>query len=121
MNASRFWRCRDRRLDLSARTAVMGIVNVTPDSFSDGGRFLDPAAAIARCRALAAEGAELLDLGAESTRPGAEAVTPEEQWRRLEPVLAALAAEPVTRRGRGARWTRAARWSRRARSRWART
>ena len=63
------WRCRDRALDLTARTAVARIVNVTPDSFSDGGRFLDPAAAIARCRELAAEGADLLDLGAESTRP----------------------------------------------------
>ncbi|MBI5169371.1 MAG: dihydropteroate synthase [Candidatus Eisenbacteria bacterium] len=95
MSASSLWRCRGRVLDLSARTAVMGIVNVTPDSFSDGGRFLDPAAAVARCRELAAEGADLLDLGAESTRPGAAAVPPEEQLRRLEPVLAALAARPA--------------------------
>ena len=89
------WRCRDRTLDVGARTAVMGIVNVTPDSFSDGGRWLRPEDAIARCRALAAEGADLLDLGAESTRPGAVAVDDEEQCRRLEPVLRALAAEPA--------------------------
>jgi dihydropteroate synthase len=95
MSSPLLWRCRDRALDLSVRTAVMGIVNVTPDSFSDGGRWLDPAAAIARCRELAAEGADLLDLGAESTRPGAVAVSADEQVRRLEPVLRALAAEPA--------------------------
>lgn len=95
MSEPLLWRCRDRALDLSARTAVMGIVNVTPDSFSDGGRFFDPEAAIARCRELAAEGADLLDLGAESTRPGAVAVPADEQVRRLEPVLRALAAEPA--------------------------
>jgi len=91
------WRCGDITFDLSARVLVMGIVNVTPDSFSDGGRYLDPGAAIARCRELAAEGADLLDLGAESTRPGSASVPPEEQWRRLEPVLAGLACVPVTR------------------------
>ncbi|MBK7369426.1 MAG: dihydropteroate synthase [Candidatus Eisenbacteria bacterium] len=95
MSSPLLWRCRDRALDLSVRTAVMGIVNVTPDSFSDGGRWLDPAAAIARCRELAAEGADLIDLGAESTRPGAVAVSADEQVRRLEPVLRALAAEPA--------------------------
>lgn len=89
------WRCRERELDLTLRTAVMGIINVTPDSFSDGALYLDPAAAITRCRVLAAEGADLLDLGAESTRPGAPAVPVDEQLRRLEPVLRALAAEPA--------------------------
>ncbi len=88
------WRCRDRVFDLSSRTLVMGVVNVTPDSFSDGGRYLEPAAAIAQARRLLDEGADLLDLGAESTRPGAQPVPPGEQLRRLEPVLAALAAEP---------------------------
>ena len=77
------WRCRDRALDVGARTLVMGIVNVTPDSFSDGGRYLDPAAAVARGRELLAEGADVLDLGAESTRPGSEPVAPAEQIRRL--------------------------------------
>jgi len=88
------WRCRDVRFDLSARTLVMGVLNVTPDSFSDGGRYLDPAAAIARGRELLAQGADLLDLGAESTRPGSAAVPAEEQVRRLEPVVAALVTEP---------------------------
>jgi dihydropteroate synthase len=88
------WRCRDVAFDLSARTLVMGILNVTPDSFSDGGRYLDPEAAIARGRELLAQGADLLDLGAESTRPGAAPVPAGEQVRRLEPVLRALAREP---------------------------
>jgi dihydropteroate synthase len=69
----------------------MGVVNVTPDSFSDGGLFLDPGAAIDHGRALAAEGADLLDVGGESTRPGAEAVGAEEETRRVAPVVGGLA------------------------------
>lgn len=88
------WRCRGATFDLSARTLVMGVLNVTPDSFSDGGRYLDPEAAIARGRELLAQGADLLDLGAESTRPGAAEVPADEQLRRLEPVVAALVREP---------------------------
>lgn len=88
------WRCRDREFDLSGRTLVMGVVNVTPDSFSDGGRYFAPGAAVAHARHLLAEGADLLDLGAESTRPGAAPVTAAEQIRRLAPVLEALAGEP---------------------------
>jgi dihydropteroate synthase len=76
---------------LGDRPRVMGVVNVTPDSFSDGGRFLEPAAAIERARALAAEGADVLDVGGESTRPGAVPVTPEAEWARIGPVLAGLA------------------------------
>jgi dihydropteroate synthase len=72
---------------------LMGIVNVTPDSFSDGGLFLDSERAIEHGRALAAAGAEVLDVGGESTRPGAAAVTAEEELRRVEPVVAALAGE----------------------------
>ena len=72
-------------------TLVMGIVNVTPDSFSDGGRYLDPAAAIAHGRALHAAGAALLDVGGESTRPGAERIDPAEERDRVLPVVAALA------------------------------
>src|SRR5689334_4183568 len=87
-------RCRDVTFDLDARTLVMGIVNVTPDSFSDGGRYLDPVAAADRCRALVAEGADVVDLGAESTRPGAVAVPAAEQWRRLEPVFDRLRDAP---------------------------
>ena len=72
--------------------AVMGIVNVTPDSFSDGGRFLDAGAAIAHGRALLGEGADLLDVGGESTRPGASPVGAEEEVERTAPVVAALSA-----------------------------
>jgi dihydropteroate synthase len=70
----------------------MGIVNVTPDSFSDGGLFLDPERAIAHGVELAAEGADILDVGGESTRPGAEAVDAARELERVEPVVAALAA-----------------------------
>jgi dihydropteroate synthase len=68
----------------------MGIVNVTPDSFSDGGRALDPTAALLQARALVAEGASLLDLGGESTRPGSDAVSLEEELRRVMPVIEPL-------------------------------
>lgn len=76
-------------------TAIMGIVNVTPDSFSDGGRFLDADAAIARGLALRADGATIVDVGGESTRPGAERVDPAIERERVLPVVAALAAEGV--------------------------
>jgi dihydropteroate synthase len=71
--------------------AVMGILNVTPDSFSDGGRFLDPDAAVAHGRAMVEEGAVVVDVGGESTRPGAEPVDPAEEARRVVPVVEALA------------------------------
>jgi len=74
----------------------MGILNVTPDSFSDGGKYLDPKHAFERARALIAEGADLIDVGGESTRPGAAPVSPEEEWRRLEPVLKALTSATAT-------------------------
>jgi hypothetical protein len=67
------WQLRTRTLELGRRTLVMGIVNITPDSFSDGGAFLDPEAAVAHALQLLDEGADLLDLGAESTRPGSRA------------------------------------------------
>jgi len=73
------------------RPLIMGIVNVTADSFSDGGRFLDADKAVAAARQLAAEGADIIDIGAESTRPGSLPVPEELEWRRLEPVLMALA------------------------------
>jgi dihydropteroate synthase len=74
------------------RPLVMGILNVTPDSFSDGGRFLEPAAAVAQARRLAEEGADILDIGAESSRPygGAVPVSPEDETTRLRPVLSAV-------------------------------
>lgn len=73
-------------------TKLMGVVNVTPDSFSDGGLFLDPEAAISHGRELAAAGAEILDVGGESTRPGAEAVPEDEELRRVIPVIRGLIA-----------------------------
>jgi dihydropteroate synthase len=69
----------------------MGVVNVTPDSFSDGGAFLHPQAAIAEARGMLEEGAAIVDIGGESTRPGSESVSVDEELRRIEPVLAALA------------------------------
>ena len=77
------------------RTLVMGVVNVTPDSFSDGGDFLDADAAIAHGLALVADGADLVDIGGESTRPGAARVDAAEELRRVLPVVRALAAEGV--------------------------
>jgi dihydropteroate synthase len=73
----------------------MGVLNVTPDSFSDGGRYLEPAAALARARTLLAEGAGIVDAGGESTRPGATGVSLEEELRRIGPVLDGLAAQSV--------------------------
>jgi dihydropteroate synthase len=96
------WRLRKRMLKLGSRTLIMGVVNITPDSFSDGGRFLDPEKAVAHGLRLLEEGADILDLGAESTRPGshagslvAPAVSAEEEQARLLPVLEGiLAARP---------------------------
>ena len=77
-------------LDPARPPLVMGVLNVTPDSFSDGGRFLDPGAAVAHAEAMAAEGADLIDVGGESTRPGSLPVDLAEQVRRVVPVLRAL-------------------------------
>ncbi|MBM3653997.1 MAG: dihydropteroate synthase, partial [Alphaproteobacteria bacterium] len=87
-------KARDRFLSLiGTRPVIMGIVNVTPDSFSDGGLFATPAAALAQARKLVAEGADIVDVGAESTRPGHTPLTTDEEWARLQPLLAALVAE----------------------------
>lgn len=72
------------------RPLVMGILNITPDSFSDGGRYLDPDKAVERALQMEREGADILDLGAQSTRPGAVLLPAEEEWARLSPVLSAL-------------------------------
>jgi dihydropteroate synthase len=85
-------RVGETSFELGARTYVMGIVNVTPDSFSDGGQFLDPALAIAHGEQLAAAGADLLDIGGESTRPGAPRVSVEEELARVLPVIRGLKA-----------------------------
>lgn len=84
------WRIGGKDIDTSRRGLVMGIVNVTPDSFSDAGRFLDHEQAIECGMRLAAEGAEILDIGGESTRPGAEPVEAAEEMRRVLPVVRAL-------------------------------
>lgn len=78
---------------IGARPLIMGILNVTPDSFSDGGLFVTPAAALAQARRLVGEGADIIDVGAESTRPGHTPVSPEEEWARLAPLLATLVQE----------------------------
>lgn len=90
--SARVWSCGGRLLDLS-RPLIMGIVNATPDSFSDGGAHNDVERAVAWGRKLAADGADILDVGGESTRPGAEEVSVDEEIARVVPVIRALAAE----------------------------
>jgi dihydropteroate synthase len=84
--------CRGRAVDLS-RTVIMGILNVTPDSFSDGGIFLSPQVAVAHARQMAADGADIIDIGGESTRPGAQAVSLQEELDRVIPVIESVTAE----------------------------
>src|SRR5918995_3302321 len=84
------WRCGGRELVLGERTLVMGIVNVTPDSFSDGGMFRDAASAVKHGPLLLEEGADLLDVGGESTRPGSEPVDVEQEAGRVLPVIEGL-------------------------------
>lgn len=84
------WRLRDQTLTLGERTLIMGVLNVTPDSFSDGGKYLDPDRAFARAVEIEEEGADILDIGAESTRPGSARVSEAEELRRLAPVLKRL-------------------------------
>jgi len=89
----RVWRCGAHGIVCGARTLLVGIVNVTPDSFSDGGQHLDPADAIAHGLRLADEGADVLDVGGESTRPGAEPVPEADETARVVPVIERLVAE----------------------------
>ncbi|MGH8189514.1 MAG: dihydropteroate synthase, partial [Steroidobacteraceae bacterium] len=84
-------RCGSHTLDLST-PVVMGVLNVTPDSFSDGGRFLDPEVALQHALRMAEAGAALIDVGGESTRPGAQALSADEEIRRVVPIIEALAA-----------------------------
>jgi len=81
------WQCRDRTVVLGERTLVMGILNTTPDSFSDGGAYPDPSAAVDRALEMAAQGADIIDIGGESTRPGAEPVDTAEEIRRTVPII----------------------------------
>jgi dihydropteroate synthase len=88
------WKLRSRSLKLGERTLIMGIVNVTPDSFSDGGEFLEPQRAVDHALAMGEEGADILDIGGESTRPGKrDRVTAEEEKRRVLPVIEGILRE----------------------------
>jgi dihydropteroate synthase len=87
------WQLRTRQLELPRRPLLMGIVNVTPDSFSDGGKYFDPRTAVDQALRLAAEGADLIDIGGESTRPYSTSVSADEQLRRVIPVLDQLAGK----------------------------
>ncbi len=89
------WKTSHRTFDFTAHAAIMGVLNVTPDSFSDGGQWLDVDAAVAHAQAMAADGAEIIDVGGESTRPGAEPVSEVEELRRVLPVIERLATEHV--------------------------
>ena len=91
---TRYWKIARRTLALDARTLVMGILNVTPDSFSDGGQHFAPAHAVEHAERMLAEGADIIDIGGESTRPGSEPVSVEEELRRVLPVIEQLARLP---------------------------
>lgn len=84
------FRNRTGELDLTSRTAIMGILNITPDSFSDGGKYVETGAAVEHALEMVHDGADILDIGAQSTRPGHMPVSAEEEWQRLEPVLKEL-------------------------------
>lgn len=86
------WRVRNKTLDLSRQGMIMGILNVTPDSFSDGGSFLDEQAALEHACHLERAGADIIDIGGESTRPGAEAVSEEEELQRTIPIIRGIRA-----------------------------
>lgn len=85
------WQIKDRVMPIGERTLIMGILNVTPDSFSDGGQFVSLDAALAHAQQMISEGADIIDVGGESTRPGGEPVTVEEEIKRVVPVIEALA------------------------------
>jgi len=87
------WRCRDHAFACGERTLIMGIVNVTPDSFSDGGRSYDPDDAVKHALEMVADGADILDVGGESTRPGADPVPADDEIRRVIPVIERLSVE----------------------------
>src|SRR5438552_12518444 len=92
MSAPLIWQLSDRTVQPGRPPLVMGIVNVTPDSFSDGGHFLDPSAAVAHGLELVRQGADLLDVGGESTRPGSQPTPLDEELRRVLPVVRGLVA-----------------------------
>jgi dihydropteroate synthase len=88
-----FWKIAGRKVDLSERAMIMGVLNVTPDSFSDGGEFFTTEKAVEQGKRMAAEGAQIIDVGGESTRPGAEEVSADEELARVVPVIEQLRAD----------------------------
>ncbi len=84
---NKVFRCRNFQLDLSQRTYIMGILNVTPDSFFDGGKYLNLSSALRHIEKMLEEGADIVDIGGESTRPGSLAVPEDEELRRVLPVI----------------------------------
>src|SRR5207248_4402222 len=89
------WKIAGEIFDLSARGWIMGVLNVTPDSFSDGGRFFQTPQALGQARKMIANGANIIDIGGESTRPGAEPIDVTEEKRRVIPVIKELAGETL--------------------------
>src|SRR5438046_10361703 len=85
------WKVNGNVIDLTDRALIMGVLNVTPDSFSDGGKFFAPEAAVEHGIAMARGGADIIDIGGESTRPGATPVAPNEEMKRVLPVVEQLA------------------------------
>src|SRR5690242_21795038 len=85
-----YWKLKAREIKLGERTVILGVLNVTPNSFSDGGKYQDPDRAYARAIELEEQGADIIDIGAESTRPGSSRVAEAEELRRLIPVLKRL-------------------------------
>src|ERR1700719_2710075 len=85
-----YWKLRSVELQLGEKTLIMGVLNVTPDSFSDGGKYSDPDRAFARALELEEQGADIIDIGAESTKPGSARISAAEEMRRLIPVLKRL-------------------------------
>src|SRR5215471_9382772 len=91
----REWKLARRALPYGERTLVMGVLNATPDSFSDGGQFLSIDSAVAHAQQMISEGADIIDIGGESTRPGSEFVSEEVELRRVIPIIGELAATAV--------------------------
>ncbi|HSE26284.1 MAG TPA: dihydropteroate synthase, partial [Pyrinomonadaceae bacterium] len=90
---TRYWKLKEKTLPIGERTLVMGILNVTPDSFSDGGQFVRVEEALQHAYRMISEGADIIDIGGESTRPGGEPVTADQEIDRVIPVIEALAKD----------------------------
>lgn len=90
MRKRTYWKLKQRELQVGERTLLLGVLNITPDSFSDGGKYMDPDRAFARAVEIEEQGADIVDIGAESTRPGSERISAAEEIRRLIPVLKRL-------------------------------